>query len=186
MYLALCSYNVGFELLYARKVCLLLKKYALYLHYRSKRSISCRYKRHSFHDSFRHCAIWNNPYSVCSRLFVLARFHAAKIAVQMRAVARKSDKKAFTTFFIMTVCLEVGWTPLTTVFVHENMTRKEMSSWFACFAKMTAFFNTVTNVLVYYLRNTAFRQTAKRVTVSLIPCTNVAFDTPVIPLDSST
>ena len=120
------------------------------------------------------------------RLFVLARFHAAEIAMQMRAVAKKSDKKAFTTFFIMTVCLAVWWTPLTAVFVHENITRKEMSSWFVCFAQMTASFNTITNVLVYYLRNTGFRQTAKRVTVSLIPCMNAVFDTPVIQLDSST
>ena len=42
-------------------------------------------------------------------LFLLARFHAAKIAAQERAIGKKSDRKAFTTFFIMTVCLFVQY-----------------------------------------------------------------------------
>ena len=119
------------------------------------------------------------------RLFLLARFHASKIAAQERAVGKKCDRKAFTTFFIMTICLAAGWTPIVTLFVYENMTRKEISWWLMCVAQLMAFSNTITNVLVYYLRNTAFREAAKRVLVSRIPCV-VVFETPVIPLSSST
>ena len=120
------------------------------------------------------------------RLYVLARFHAAKIAAQEKAVGKKSSKKAFTTFFIMTVCLTAAWFPIATLHMYENLTRKSVSPWLGCFAHVAVTSNTVINVMIYYLRNTAFRQTAKRIVVSRFPNVDVAFQTPVIPLDSLT
>ena len=119
------------------------------------------------------------------RLYLFARFHVIRIAAQDRAMGKKSDRRAFTTFFIMTVCLVVGWSPHTTLFVYENLTRENISPWLGCFAQLLAFSNTIINVIIYYLRNTTFRQTAKRMLVSRIPCTNVTFQTPVVPLDST-
>ena len=117
------------------------------------------------------------------RLFLLARFHAAKIAAQERAFGKKPDKKALMTFFIMTVCLSTGWAPLIIVSVYLNI-NGNISLWLMCFAELAAFSNSVINVLVYYLRNTAFRQTAKTLIVSHIPCIHSITETPVIPLDA--
>ncbi len=121
------------------------------------------------------------------RLFLLARFHATRIAAQGIAVGKKSDRKAFTTFSIMTICFTVGLSPLIAVFVYENMTRKEPSLWLVCFAQLLAFSNSISNVVVYYLRNRAFKQTAWRL-ISRILCfkgTRDTFETSLIPLSSS-
>ena len=56
------------------------------------------------------------------RLFLLARFHAAKIIAQERHInGRKSDKKAFTTFFIMAFCISIGWTPMIALVIYESI-----------------------------------------------------------------
>ena len=121
-----------------------------------------------------------------TRLFLLARWHASKISAQEQATGKKSDRKAFATFFIMTMCLVVGWSPLIGVFVYENMTRKAPSSWLVCVAQLMAFSNTVVNVVVYYLRNAAFKQTAKRVLLSRCSSVHGRLEMPVISLTSST
>ena len=122
------------------------------------------------------------------RLFLLAKFHAAKIAAQERPiighVGRKSDKKVFTTFFITTIFLTMGWTPLMALVIYESITQTEVSLWLVCLAELAAFSNTVTNVMVYYLRNRAFRQAAKAIIAARMPCCNMKIETPVIPLVS--
>ena len=105
------------------------------------------------------------------RLFLLARFHAAKIAAQDRQIGRKSDKKAFTTFFIMTICLVIGWTPVIALVIYESiLPEKEVSLWIVCLTQLAASSNGVNNVAVYYLRNTSFRQATKILLVARIRC----------------
>ena len=114
-----------------------------------------------------------------THLFLLARFHAAKIAAQERVLGKKSDRKAFTTFFIMTICLFVQWIPLFTVSVYTEPPQEDVHLWHLCFAQLLAYFSTILNVAIYYFRNTAFKQAAKRVIHSYMPC----LGTPVIPLN---
>ena len=103
------------------------------------------------------------------RLFLLARFHAAKITAQESQIGRNSDKKAFTTFLIMTTCLVIGWTPFMALIIYESiLPEKEVSLWLVCLTQLTASSNGVNNVVVYYLRNTAFRQAAKKLLVARI------------------
>ena len=117
------------------------------------------------------------------RMFLLARFHAAKIAAQERALGKKSDRKAIMTFVIMTACLSIGLTPFITVSVYTNI-KGSVSLWLMCFTELAAFSNSFINVLVYYLRNAAFRETTKTLIVSRIPCMHIKSETPVIPLDA--
>ena len=124
-----------------------------------------------------------------TKLFLLAKYHNAKIAAQERVVGqvgRKSDRKALTTFFIMTMCLTTCGLPLITVFVYDYITKKEISPWLTSIAQLAAFSNTFINVLIYYLRNTVFRQTAKTLLISRIPCIKMTIETPVISLDTAT
>ena len=111
-------------------------------------------------------------------LFLLARFHAARIAAQERAVGEISDNKAFTTFFIITVCLFVQYIPFLTVY-YAVTTREGVYLWLACFAQLLAYSSSISNVVIYYFRNTIFKQVAKRVIRLNIPC----LGTPVIPLN---
>ena len=124
-----------------------------------------------------------------TKLFLLAKYHNAKIAAQERVVGqvgRKSDRKALTTFFIMTTCLTTWGFPVMTVFVYDYITKEEVSPWLTSLAELAAFSNTFINVLIYYLRNTAFRQTAKTLLISRIPCIKMTIETPVISLDTAT
>ena len=114
-------------------------------------------------------------------LFLLARFHAAKIAAQERAIGKKSDRKAFTTFFIMTVCLFVQYVPCLIAY-YAVTTRDGVYLWLVCFAQLLVHSSTISNVVIYYFRNTAFKQAAKRVIRSYMPC----LGTPVIPLNDWT
>ena len=114
-------------------------------------------------------------------LFLLARFHAAKIAAQERAIGKKSDRKAFTTFFIMTACLFVQYVPCLIAY-YALATRDGVYLWLVCFAQLLVYSSTISNVVIYYFRNTAFKQTAKRVIRSYMPC----LGTPVIPLNDWT
>ena len=124
-----------------------------------------------------------------TKLFLLAKYHNAKIAAQERVVGqvgRKSDRKALTTFFIMTVCLIIWGFPLMTVFVYDYITKKDVSPWLASLVQLAAFSNTFINVLIYYLRNRVLRQTAKTLLVTRIPCIKMTIETPVISLDTVT
>ena len=114
-------------------------------------------------------------------LFLLARFHAARIAAQERALGKKSDSKAFTTFLIMTVCLFMQYVPSLTVY-YALTTRDVVYLWLACFAQLMSYSSTICNIVIYYFRNTVFKQAAKRVIHSCIPC----LGTPVIPLNDWT
>ena len=79
---------------------------------------------------------------------------------------------------MMTVCLIVQWVPFFAVF--QAVTLGEgVYLWLACFAQLLAYFGTILNVIIYYFRNTAFKQAAKRVIRSNIPC----LGTPIIPLN---
>ena len=120
------------------------------------------------------------------RLYVLARFHAAKIAAQEKAVGKKSSKKAFTTFLLWQFALQQRGFQSQLYICTKTWPEKSVSPWLGCFAHVAVTSNTVINVMIYYLRNTAFRQTAKRIVVSRFPNVDVAFQTPVIPLDSLT
>ncbi|XP_072050202.1 histamine H2 receptor-like [Amphiura filiformis] len=105
------------------------------------------------------------------RLFVLARFHANRIAALSRSMGteNKTERKSFTTFFIMTMCLTVCYTPLVISFGYENITRKELPLPFVYVAELLTFSNSVSNVMIYYARNTTFRQTAQRVLRGVLP-----------------
>ena len=120
------------------------------------------------------------------RLLLLARFHAAKIAAQERTAGKKSDRRALTTFVIMTGCLSIGWAPLITValYINVNGSNGSVLMWLLCVAELAAFSNAVINVLVYYVRNTAFRHTAKTLLVCRIPCIKIISETSSIPLDT--
>ncbi|XP_072051620.1 histamine H2 receptor-like [Amphiura filiformis] len=99
------------------------------------------------------------------RLYLLARFHANRITALSRAVGteNKTHRKSFITFFIMTICLTVCYTPLVLSFGYENFTRKELPLVFVYITELLFFSNSVLNVMIYYARNATFRQTAKRV-----------------------
>ena len=77
----------------------------------------------------------------------------------------------------MTVCLFVQFVPLFAVYY--GATRNGAYLWLVCCAQLLGYFSTISNVIIYYMRNTAFKQAAKRVIVSIIPC----YGTPVIPLN---
>ncbi|XP_072050909.1 beta-1 adrenergic receptor-like [Amphiura filiformis] len=99
------------------------------------------------------------------RVYLLARKHAAQINAQTIAPytkTRRSDKKAFETFFIMTICLTVFYSPLVAVFVYENLTRSDLPTPFVYLAEVMALSNSVWNFVIYYARNTAFKNTTKR------------------------
>ena len=114
------------------------------------------------------------------RMFIIALSHAAKIAAQKKA---KSENKAFVTFFIMTCCLTVGWYPISIAYIYENMTRKVISAPVMCLYEILAFSNTVVNVLVYYLRNRVFKETAKKLILLRLQWINNWWKnkTPVVP-----
>ena len=123
-----------------------------------------------------------------TKLFLVAKYHNAKIAAQERVVGqvgRKSDRKALTTFFIMTIWLTTWGFPLNIVFVYDYITKKEVSPWLASLVQLAGFSNTFINVVIYYLRNTVFRQTAETL-ISRIPCLKMTIETPVISLDTVT
>ena len=130
--------------------------------------------------SFLMCLFIIVPFTITlilfTRLFLLARFHANRIADLERSTATvasaqntKTQTKAFTTFFIMTMCLIFCYTPLVISFGYENITREELPLAFVYLAEILTFSNSVSNVIIYYARNSTFRNTAKRLIRRLLP-----------------
>ncbi|XP_072051621.1 histamine H2 receptor-like [Amphiura filiformis] len=97
------------------------------------------------------------------QLFLIARLHAKRIADLARATRMddKTQRKSFITFFLMTICLAVCYTPLGISICYENI-RKELPVVFVYIADLLYVSNGVLNVMIYYARNAIFRQTTMR------------------------
>ena len=101
------------------------------------------------------------------RLFLVARVHAAAIDAQERDVGNNDrsndlERKTFTTFLIMTVCVTVCMTPQ--VFVYAILSVRDEAPrnyWLVCFVQVLAFSNTIINNVVYYWRTATFRKAFK-------------------------
>ncbi len=99
------------------------------------------------------------------RLYLLARFHANRIAtlsVGQQRGYNKSELKLFTTFFIMILLHCLGFIPLIIVFFYENITRMELPPSFVYCAEVLALSTTVSSVVVYKARNDVFRKEVAR------------------------
>ena len=111
------------------------------------------------------------------KLFYVARGHARRIAEdchrgsvsciegstpQTRPSRIKPNNKAFVTVFMMTLCLSICTFPLGVAFIYENLTRQDLPLAYIYVAEMVAFTIGVWDLVIYYIRNAAFRETLKR------------------------
>ena len=122
------------------------------------------------------------------RLYSLASHHAAQIAAQNQIAAAwdhhrradkpndgihdnnhrnhgntlRADRKAFITFFIMTMVLAVSNSPIILVLIYQTTTKYFMPTPFIFVAMIMVYANTVWNCVIYYARNTAVRDTTKQ------------------------
>lgn len=123
------------------------------------------------------------------RIFAIARGHAKRIADIAVIVAApkpadgsrrkqtiRPQKKAFTTFFLMVLALVLFSFPLMVVFIYENATSRELPRVYIYVAEISAMTIGLWNLVIYYARNAAFRQTAKRVIVYVFPCIHFSKD----------
>ena len=104
------------------------------------------------------------------RLYMISRKHVARMAAQNRNITGNKntlamERKAFITLFIMTLCLLFCTVPNVVASVYLNANDGQISNWFVCFAQLLYLANTIVNVVVYYWRTDAFRETAKKVIV---------------------
>ena len=102
------------------------------------------------------------------RLYIISRAHVARIAAQNRNIAGSNntlamERKTFITLFIMTICITVCMVPNVVASVYFSSHPGHISYWFVCFAQLLYLANTIVNVIVYYWRTVAFRETAIKV-----------------------
>ena len=105
------------------------------------------------------------------RLYIITRAHIVRIAAQNRNAAWNNnntlamERKTLITFFIMTICVTFCMIPniVLSVFIYSNEHGESyINYWFTCFAQLMYLSNTIVNVIVYYWRTVAFRETVKR------------------------
>ena len=105
------------------------------------------------------------------RLYLISRYHAARIAAQTINVNNdrntKRNMKGSTTFFLMTIAILSLSTPTLLGYFYENMTRRQLPLLFSYICVHLVFSYSIVNVGIYYVRNSAFRRTAKFVLVEV-------------------
>ncbi|XP_072033418.1 histamine H2 receptor-like [Amphiura filiformis] len=100
------------------------------------------------------------------RLLIIAKHHATRIAAAeiQHGVGKqlnKSKRKAFSTFFLMTLCLIFVTFPLILVYMYENATSEELPREYIFIAETVAMTIGIWNLSIYYARNAEFRHAAK-------------------------
>ena len=105
------------------------------------------------------------------RLYLISRYHAARIAAQTVGVNNdrntKRNMKGSTTFFLMTIAILSLSTPTLLGYFYENMTRRQVPLLFSYICVHLVFSYSIVNVGIYYVRNSAFRRMAKIVVVEV-------------------
>ena len=104
------------------------------------------------------------------RLFMISRAHIARIAAQNRNTAWNDntlamERKTLVTFLIMTICVTFCMIPnaVLSVFIYINaQSETYINYWVACLVQLLYLANTIVNVIIYYWRTVAFRETVKR------------------------
>ncbi|XP_072037601.1 trace amine-associated receptor 9-like [Amphiura filiformis] len=124
------------------------------------------------------------------RLYLVARYHARQIAAQQtghntESRKAKAERKTFMTFFIMTMVLSIGYTPLVASTVYENITRISFPAYLVYLAEIMGFANCFMNAIIYYFRNSKFRREARKVLGVLIPLLNAGNEIESLTVGSS-
>ncbi|XP_072027636.1 beta-3 adrenergic receptor-like [Amphiura filiformis] len=76
--------------------------------------------------------------------------------------AVKANRRAFFTFFIMSICMALLSLPFIIVIVYDNTQRQMLSYGFIAVAEILIVSFGFLNVVIYYARNKAFRKAAKK------------------------
>ena len=102
------------------------------------------------------------------RLYKISRAHVARLGDQNRNVSWNTtvlsmERKTFITFFFMTICVTFCMIPNVVVSIFIQIDTNYNNYWFVCFAQLMYLANTIVNVVVYYWRTVAFRETVKKV-----------------------
>ena len=99
------------------------------------------------------------------RLYMISRAHVKRLSGQNRNTTWNDNKlierKTFITFFIMTICVTLCTVPNVFSNTYRNINGEDINYCFVCFAQLLYLANTIINVVVYYWRTVAFRETFK-------------------------
>lgn len=90
----------------------------------------------------------------------LDRRKSSKVSSRAEQVAVTANRRAFFTFFLMSVCMALFSTPFIIVVVYDNVVREMMPYDYIATAEFLIVSFGFLNVMIYYARNAAFRKTA--------------------------
>ena len=105
-----------------------------------------------------------------SRLLYIAKQHKEQ-EIQLQAVSHapsinthKSsfNRKGVFTFLLITLSVVFVWTPITVVFIYDEISANEISAYVIFCSYVLVYSSAWINVIIYYMRNREFRMTAKR------------------------
>ena len=105
-----------------------------------------------------------------SRLLYIAKQHKEQ-EIELQAVSHASsikthkssfNRKGVFTFLLITVSVVFVWTPITVVFIFEEISANEISAYVIFCAYVLVYSSAWINVIIYYMRNKEFRMAAKR------------------------
>ena len=125
------------------------------------------------------------------RLYLVARYHARQIAAQqagqnVESNKMKTERKTFMTFFIMTMVLSIGYTPIVVTTAYENITRISCPAYLVYLGETMGFANCSMNAVIYYLRNSKFRREALKVLTGRNQVDNLTTESRTTGFSSST
>ncbi|XP_033636627.1 alpha-1A adrenergic receptor-like [Asterias rubens] len=103
-----------------------------------------------------------------THMWLKARHHIRGAGMEQTTEQRQADKsrqvnlKAVVTFLIVTTAFSVAWAPAATRKLYKLITGNSDTYYTEFIARMAMLTNSWLNLFIYYMRNSYFRETAKR------------------------